>query len=95
MLFHSALSGDPVGPIANFIRTNLVGHPVLHDQQTWIFDPDVALKRRKQFIEVNGDKAVNLIERLGLGIDGRADERLQKQRQRDEGHLGGLNFFQP
>lgn len=84
-----------MGPIGNFIRTNLVGQPVIHDHQTWIFDPDLSLRRRKQFIELNGDKGVYLIERLGLGIDGRADERLQKQRQRDEGHLGGLNYFLP
>ncbi|XP_028170868.1 uncharacterized protein LOC114360369 [Ostrinia furnacalis] len=97
MLCHAASSQtrDPPGPIENFIRTNFVGHPVIHDQQTWIFDPDISLKRRKQFVELNGDKSVYLIERLGLGIDGRADERLAKQRQRDEGHLGGLNYFQP
>lgn len=73
----------PVGPIANFIRTNLVGHPVLHDKQTWIIDPEVGLRRRRQFSELHGDKAVKLIERLGLGIDGREEELLQRQRQRD------------
>lgn len=84
-----------MGPIGNFLRTNLVGHPVIHDKQTWIFDPDVALRRRRQFIELHGDKAEKLIERLGLGIDGREDELLMRQRQRDEGHLGGLNYFLP
>ncbi|CAG9792329.1 unnamed protein product [Diatraea saccharalis] len=95
ILLRPVLCGDPIGPLVNLIRTNLVGYPVIHDKTQWIFDPDVALRRRKQFVELHGDKAERLIERLGLGIDGRADERLIKQRQRDEGHLGGLNYFLP
>lgn len=86
---------DPIGPVRSFIQTNFVGLPVIHDKQTWIFDPDVSLKRRKQFIELNGDKGDRLIERLGLGIDGNEDERLERQRKRDEGHLGGLNAYLP
>ncbi|XP_026735716.1 uncharacterized protein LOC113499435 isoform X2 [Trichoplusia ni] len=86
---------NPTGPIASFLRTNFVGHPVVHEKTSWIFDPDVSLKRRRLFIELHGDKGEKLIERLGLGIDGRDLERLQKQRQRDEGHLGGLNFYLP
>lgn len=89
------MCGDPIGPIAGFIRTNLIGYPVIHDKQVWIFDPDVALKRRRQFIELHGDKGEKLIERLGLGIDGNDEERLEMQRQRDEGHLGGLNALLP
>lgn len=84
-----------MGPVGQFIRTNLVGQPVIHDKVAWIFDPDVALKRRRQFIELHGDKGEKLIERLGLGIDGRDEERLAFQRQRDEGHLGGLNAYLP
>lgn len=83
------------GPIATFLRTNVVGFPVIHDKQTWIFDPDVSQRRRKQFFELHGDKAVKLIERLGLGIDGYEDQRLRAQRQRDEGHLNGLNAYLP
>ncbi|KAI8423504.1 hypothetical protein MSG28_012615 [Choristoneura fumiferana] len=86
---------DPIGPIRAFIQTNLVGLPVIHGRQTWEFDPDVALRRRRQFIELHGDKGEKLIERLGLGIDGFEDERLKMQRQRDDGHLGGLNYFLP
>ncbi|CAH0403316.1 unnamed protein product [Chilo suppressalis] len=93
--YRLVLCGDPLGPLVNLIRTNFVGWPVIHDKQIWIFDPDVALRRRKQFVELHGDKGERLIERLGLGIDGRADELLVKQRQRDEGHLGGLNYFLP
>lgn len=72
-----------------------MGHPVIHDRKIWIFDPDVSLKRRKTFINLHGDKGEKLIERLGLGIDGRDEERLIVQSQKDEGHLGGLNFYLP
>ncbi|XP_041971860.1 uncharacterized protein LOC121727881 [Aricia agestis] len=82
-------------PIGRFIQTNFVGFPVAHAQQTWIFDPEVALRRKKQFIELHGDKGEKLIERLGLGIDGFEEERLARQRERDEGHLGGLNAYLP
>ncbi|XP_013147188.1 PREDICTED: uncharacterized protein LOC106110047 [Papilio polytes] len=94
LFYRQVLCGD-VGPIGGFIRSNLVGHPVIHEEQSWIFDPDVALRRRKQFIELNGDKGDKLIERLGLGIDGYDEERLKIQRVRDEGHLGGLNALLP
>lgn len=83
----------PVGPIGAFIQTNLVGFPVLHEPQKWVFDPDIALRRRKEFIRENGDKAEKLIEKFGLGIDDRQEERLMSQRARDEGHLGGLNWL--
>lgn len=89
------MAPDPIGPIRGFVQTNLVGLPVLHEQQYWSFDPDIALRRRKQFIELHGDKGARLIERLGLGIDGYGEERLVKQRARDEGHLGGLNYLNP
>lgn len=68
---------------------------MIHDKKLWVFDPDVALKRRRNFIELHGDKGDKLIERLGLGIDGNDQERLAKQRERDEGHLGGLNAYLP
>lgn len=95
LLYQQVTAPDPIGPIRGFIQTNIVGLPVIHDQQTWIFDPDVAMKRRRQFIELHGDKGERLIERLGLGIDGNEDERLKQQRERDEGHLGGLNALLP
>ncbi|XP_063394659.1 uncharacterized protein LOC134679640 [Cydia fagiglandana] len=96
VLFYRLVTApDPIGPIRAFIQTNLIGLPVIHNRQTWDFDPDVALRRRRQFVELHGDKGERLIERLGLGIDGYEDERLLKQRLRDEGHLGGLNYFLP
>lgn len=95
LLYRQAKAQDTVGPIGGFIRTNLIGHPVIHEKTSWIFDPDVAMKRRRQFIELHGDKGEKLIERLGLGIDGNDEERLEEQRKRDEGHLGGLNAYLP
>nr|XP_004923471.1 uncharacterized protein LOC101737849 [Bombyx mori] len=83
------------GLIGSFVRTNLIGYPVIHDKAVWKFDPDVAKKRREQFIELHGDKGERLIERLGLGIDGDSGRRLEDQRKRDEGHLGGINAFLP
>ncbi|VVC92710.1 unnamed protein product [Leptidea sinapis] len=83
------------GPIGTFLQTNAVGFPVIHEKQTWIFDPFVAVRRRKQFAELHGTYGEKLIERLGLGIDGFGDERLARQRIRDKGHLGGLNSLQP
>ncbi|CAH2230292.1 uncharacterized protein LOC120625472 [Pararge aegeria] len=83
----------PAGPIGQFIQTNLIGFPLLHESQKWVFDPDVALKRRKDFIAVNGDKAEKLIEKLGLGLDDRREDRLKRQRARDEGHVGGLTWL--
>lgn len=94
-LFYRRVLSEPAGPIGLFLQTNLIGLPVIHETQQWVFDPDVALRRRKEFIELNGDKGEKLIERLGLGIDGYGDQRLIKQRQRDEGHLGGLNSLRP
>ncbi|KAJ0171692.1 hypothetical protein K1T71_012455 [Dendrolimus kikuchii] len=87
--------GSSTGFIASFVRTNLIGHPVIHDRTSWIFDPEVAMKRRRQFIELHGDKGERLIERLGLGIDGKDEERLAQQRARDAGRLGGLNIYLP
>ncbi|OWR46160.1 uncharacterized protein LOC116773693 isoform X1 [Danaus plexippus] len=83
------------GPIGTFLQMNAIGFPVIHQLQKWVFDPDVALRRRRQFIDLHGDKGSKLIERLGLGVDGYADERLRMQRERDVGHLGGLNSLRP
>lgn len=95
LFYRQVSSQDSVGPIGDFIRANVVGRPVIHDRKQWIFDPDVSQKRRKTFRELHGDLGEKLIERLGLGIDGRDEERLTAQRQRDEGHLGGLNSLLP
>lgn len=81
--------------LRDLVQFNLAGHPVLHKEQSWPFDPDIAIRRSRQYQELNGVHGEKAIERLGLGIDGLDRERLAKQRARDEGHLGGLNFYLP
>lgn len=81
--------------IKDIVQYNLAGLPVVHKVRHFDFDPDVSLRRRKEFEAIHGEKAEKLIERLGLGIDGNAEERLQQQRARDEGHLGGVNNYLP
>ncbi|XP_055707665.1 uncharacterized protein LOC129804425 isoform X2 [Phlebotomus papatasi] len=76
------------------IQDNVAGAPVIHQQQEFDFDPDVSVKRRQQFYEIHGYRADKLIERLGLGIDGKAQERLIQQRIRDQGRLDDANFNQ-
>lgn len=44
------------------------------------------------FLKLHGYRGEKLIERLGLGIDGYADERLAKQQARDAGKLGGVIY---
>ncbi|XP_055687519.1 uncharacterized protein LOC129792472 [Lutzomyia longipalpis] len=66
------------------IQDNVAGAPIIHQNQEFEFDPDVSMKRRQQFYELHGYKADKLIERLGLGIDGKAAERLVQQRFRDQ-----------
>lgn len=79
----------PVKIIQNLIQNNLLGAPVVHQITKWDFDPEVAIKRREVFQHVNGFRGEKLIERMGIGIDGNHNERLEKQRARDEGLLGG------
>lgn len=44
------------------------------------------------FAQLHGYRGEKLIERLGLGIDGHAAERLAQQRARDNGKLGGVIY---
>lgn len=84
--------------IRNSIRNlvyNAVGTPEVHQRQQWVFDPDAGRRRSVQYQQINGRLGELAIERLGLGIDGRESERIQQQRLRDEGHLGGLNAYLP
>lgn len=80
---------DPITIITNLIQNNLVGGPVVHQVTQWEFDPDVAVKRRELFQRANGFRGEKLIERIGLGVDGLHNVRLQIQQERDEGLLGG------
>uniref|UniRef100_A0A0K8SRG8 Uncharacterized protein n=2 Tax=Lygus hesperus TaxID=30085 RepID=A0A0K8SRG8_LYGHE len=61
----------------------LIGSPLYHKESTVKLDPYVAQRRNPAFEAINGHKAVHLIERLGLGMDGREAERLEQQRIRD------------
>lgn len=70
--------------IRDLLQINGAGVPVLHKTVEYAFDPDVGVRRSRQYKEVNGVHGEKYIERLGLGIDGRDQERLEKQKQRDE-----------
>ncbi|KAJ6644105.1 hypothetical protein Bhyg_09071 [Pseudolycoriella hygida] len=82
----------PIAIVRSILQNNVVGAPVVHKVTQWDFDPEVSQKRRAQFYELHGYRAEKLIERLGLGIDGHAEERLQQQRARDAGKLGGQMY---
>lgn len=88
-VMHQCIPEGPITIIRNLIQNNLVGAPVTHLKTEWDFDPDVALKRRELFQEANGFRGERLIERIGLGLDGRHNERQASQRARDAGLLGG------
>ncbi|KAF2895200.1 hypothetical protein ILUMI_10972 [Ignelater luminosus] len=81
--------------IRDLLQYNVAGHPIQHKRTEWVFDPDVGIKRARLYQEVNGIHGEKAIERLGLGIDGNDQFRLEQQKTRDEGHLGGLDDLQP
>lgn len=60
---------------------------------SWPIDPDAGLRRRIEFESVNGRYSNKLVERLGLGEDGRTEERRARQRLRDE--IGALSYQIP
>lgn len=68
---------------------------MLHKSVDWPFDPDVGIRRSRQYQELNGHLGEKAIERLGLGIDGYDRERLAEQRARDDGHLNGIDYLTP
>lgn len=79
----------PITIIKNLIQGNLAGVPVIHEITEWDFDPEVAIKRRELFERAHGFRGERLIERMGLGLDGKHDARLVQQQARDDGLLGG------
>ncbi|XP_037035171.1 uncharacterized protein LOC119073671 isoform X1 [Bradysia coprophila] len=89
---HRTNAQGPIALIRSILQNNLVGAPVVHKVSEWDFDPEISQKRRAQFYELHGYRADKLIERLGLGIDGHAEERLQQQRARDAGQLNGVIY---
>lgn len=89
MILKTFATEDPVSLVLRLIQNNLIGAPVVHQVTEWDFDPEVAVKRREIFQQVNGFRGEKLIERIGLGTDGLHNVRLAIQRERDEGLLGG------
>ncbi|KAL1401784.1 hypothetical protein pipiens_001929 [Culex pipiens pipiens] len=97
------LSNIPVRPVeatvvrlfTDLLQNNVAGIPLIHKTEEFDFDPEVSKKRREMYYEQHGYRGEKAIERLGLGIDGKHRERAEHQRQRDEGHLNGLNILQP
>ncbi|XP_035787344.1 uncharacterized protein LOC118464249 [Anopheles albimanus] len=81
--------------LTDFIQNNVAGIPLIHKTEEYEFDPEISKKRRELYYELHGYRGEKVIERLGLGIDGKHHERAEHQRKRDEGHLQGLNYFQP
>lgn len=74
---------SPRGLIYTLLRDNVAGAPVTHQKQTWSFDPSVGLRRRVEYERLNGYRGAALVERSGLGEDGRMDERRLQQIVRD------------
>lgn len=75
----------PVLTLVNALREVLTGKREFHEKQSWYFDPTVAKRRNPEYEAVNGHRSVNLIERFGLGEDGRQEERRREQAIRDIG----------
>lgn len=50
------------------------------------------------YLQTNGFRAAKYIERIGVGVDGKQDERRAEQQNRDYGRLNGehmINFPGP
>lgn len=60
------------------------GPSVIHKTLNVKFDQDAGIKRSIKYRQLNGLHGRKYIERLGLGIDGKQDERLAQQKIRDE-----------
>lgn len=56
---------------------------------SWPFDPEAGQRRRVEYEAVNGRYGWKHVERVGLGEDGRDEERRQKQIYRDS--IGALS----
>ncbi|KAH8280384.1 hypothetical protein KR018_005233, partial [Drosophila ironensis] len=84
--------------ITETLQNNVAGEPILHERTEWNFDPEAAKKARALYYEKNGFRSSKFIEQLGVGVDGRHEERRQEQGVRDAGRLNGehnVNFPAP
>nr|XP_017027118.2 uncharacterized protein LOC108078064 [Drosophila kikkawai] len=75
--------------ITETLQNNVAGEPILHERTNWDFDPEAAKRARSLYYEKNGFRSAKFIERLGVGLDGRHQERRQEQGERDVGRLNG------
>ncbi|XP_055920684.1 uncharacterized protein LOC129952222 [Eupeodes corollae] len=78
--------------ITETLQNNVAGEPITHERTEWDFDPEISKARRGLFYEKNGFRASKLIESLGVGIDGKEQQRRQEQRYRDVGKLNGEHY---
>lgn len=49
----SVSAQGPLGYLRTILQNNIAGAPVNHKVTEWDFDPEVSMKRRQQFYEVN------------------------------------------
>ncbi|XP_030388390.1 uncharacterized protein LOC115634671 [Scaptodrosophila lebanonensis] len=75
--------------ISETLQNNVAGEPITHERTEWNFDPEAAKKARALYYEKNGYRSAAFIERLGVGLDGRHEERRLAQKERDVGRLNG------
>ncbi|XP_005179036.1 uncharacterized protein LOC101896214 [Musca domestica] len=79
--------------ISDLLSNNVAGAPVLHERTDWNFDPEAARNSRAIYYETHGFRGEKFIERIGVGEDGKQDERRAEQQQRDFGRLNGEHWI--
>ncbi|CAB3378252.1 uncharacterized protein LOC135948599 [Cloeon dipterum] len=72
MAWSSPATSWPVQIGIQLIRENVAGLSVVHDKQSYPFNPDEGLIRRDQFVRTFGFRGENLIKALGEGDGGYA-----------------------
>lgn len=48
--------------IRDFVQNNIAGIPLLHEQRSYDFNPDIAVKWRRNYYEVCLVKYINIIQ---------------------------------
>lgn len=84
LVFNFLQSSDCISFIRELFSFYGAGPSVVHKTAEWPFDPEVGVRRSRQYRRVYGEHGEKYIERLGLGFDGKEQERLIAQRTRDE-----------
>ncbi|KAH8373075.1 hypothetical protein KR009_011479, partial [Drosophila setifemur] len=88
-LANQPADGFIVRLITETLQNNVAGEPILHERTQWDFDPEAAKRARALYYEKNGFRSAKFIESLGVGLDGRHEERRWEQAERDDGRLNG------